>query len=98
MWMVLMIYASVISFLTHSLLHTGCPNNTRPPPCNHSARPSRPRAPRIDHLPSLFFRLPNESDRLPPVSAALIRPCKLSNPRRRHAICYHCTLPMHEDP
>lgn len=30
--------------------------------------------PRIDHLPSLHFLLPNLSDRLPRVSAALIRP------------------------
>ena len=48
--------------------------------------------------PSLFFLLPNESDRLPRVSAALIRPCKVSISRRRHAICYHCALLMHKDP
>jgi hypothetical protein len=44
----------------------------------------------------------NESERVPPVSQTLIRlakhPITLWPPRRRQAICCHCTLPMHPRP
>lgn len=44
----------------------------------------------------------NESERVPPVSQTLIRlanpPITLWPPRRRQAICCHCTLPMHPTP
>jgi hypothetical protein len=70
------------------------PNNTRICTCTHSARsPSRAsHRPPPQPSPSHFL-LPNESDRLPLVSAALIRPCQTlaMPPATRHLLPLHAS-------
>ena len=62
---------------------------------------ARPRTPRIDHLPSLhLLTFSSQTNRTASrlSQQPLFVPVKLWQCRRRHAICYHCTLRMHEGP